>query len=88
MAIALSIVALAFAAFCVWLTARIVNRRENSDDEFLVAACFAAVVLLLVVVSSISLYFVLQQAIRPKPGTAKTKPIPPPVRSSANSKLR
>jgi H+/Cl- antiporter ClcA len=29
MAIALSIVGIAFAAFCVWLTVRIVNRRER-----------------------------------------------------------
>jgi drug/metabolite transporter superfamily protein YnfA len=47
MAVALSIFGVAFAAFCVWLTVRIINRRERWAKWTVVAlTAFAAIALL------------------------------------------
>jgi hypothetical protein len=79
MTVALLIFGIAFAAFCVWLTVRIINRRENSDNEFLVTVCVAALLLFLVVgVPSIGLYWAFNLATRPKSGAAKMA-VPPPA---------
>jgi uncharacterized membrane protein YidH (DUF202 family) len=44
MAVALSIFGVAFAAFCVWLTVRIVNRREKWAERTLAAALIVALI--------------------------------------------
>jgi hypothetical protein len=82
MTLILTTLAVAFAAFCVWLTVRIVNRRENSDHQFLATVCVAVLLLLLVIAPSIGLYSLLRLAILPKSGAAKTMPVPPPVQPS------
>ena len=79
MAIALSTIGVAFAAFGVWLTVRIVNRREDSDNQFLATVCVAVLLLFLVVgVPSIGLYWAFNLATCPKSGAAKMA-VPPPA---------
>ena len=83
MLILVAVIGIAFAAFCIWVLMRIINRRENSDNELLVVACIAVLLLLVVIAPPIGLYLAYQSATRPK-GVAKTMaaPPPPPVRPS------
>jgi Kef-type K+ transport system membrane component KefB len=79
MALVLSIIGIAFAAFCVWVLIRVINRRDNSDNEFLAIICIAVLLLLMVIAPSIGLYWAFSRATRPKSGVAKKMAVPPPV---------
>src|SRR5262249_35645511 len=97
MALGLLIFVVAFAALCVWLGVRIINRRKDSDTELLVNVCGAVLLLLVVFVPSIGLYLLLEWVVRPKSvsgrlqetserrlkgGAAKAAPLPAPAKPS------